>query len=119
MWRFLMLLQFYCLIVLYTFLGLTPHPESLVGSFNDLFMHFIGYLVASFSISAARPQWQWWKKAVLLIAYSIAIEIAQHFNPPRTFSWLDIVANSSGVLLGLAAVNFLVTKIPLVKRFLG
>lgn len=119
MWRLLLVLQFYCLIAIYTYFGLTPHPETIVGNFNDLLMHFSGYFVAVFSISAARPQWPWWQKALFLILYSIAIEIAQHFHPPRTFSLSDIVANSAGVVLGLIVVNFLIVKIPFVKRFWG
>lgn len=119
MWRFLMVLQFYCLIALYTFLGLTPHPESIVGSFNDLLMHFAGYVLAAFSINAARPKWSWQLQATFLIIYSIGIEIAQHFNPPRTFSYADMVANSLGVILGLVLVNFFRTKIPFINKFLG
>ncbi|MCE3251779.1 MAG: hypothetical protein K0Q67_789 [Cellvibrio sp.] len=101
LWRCLCVVQFYCLLMLYTYLGLTPHPENSVPVFNDLLMHFAGYCVAAFSISFARPTWPIWQRAALLIAYSIAIEIGQHFNPPRTFSGMDILANGSGVLLGL------------------
>lgn len=101
MWRFLCVMQFYSLLTIYTYLGLTPHPENSVPMFNDLVMHFCGYAVAGISISFARPLWPLWQRAALLVAYSIAIEIAQHFNPPRTFSGMDIVANSIGVFLGL------------------
>ncbi len=118
MWRLLLVLQFYCLIAIYTYFGLTPHTEAIVGNFNDLLMHFAGYVVAVFSISAARPQWPWWQHALFLVVYSFAIEIAQHFNPPRTFSLSDMAANSAGVLLGLLVKKFLVARIPLVKRFL-
>jgi VanZ family protein len=118
MWRLLLVLQFYCLIAIYTYLGLMPHPEAVVGNFNDLLMHFAGYFVAAFSISAARPQWPWWQKAVFLILYSIAIEIAQHYNPPRTFSLADIFANSAGVFLGLFVMHFL-GKLTFVKKLLS
>jgi VanZ family protein len=91
LWRCLCVVQFYCLLILYTYLGLTPHPEESVPVFNDLLMHFAGYCVAAFSISFARPTWPIWQRAALLIAYSIAIEIGQHFNPPRTFSGMDIL----------------------------
>jgi VanZ family protein len=103
-WRFLCILQFYCLLALYTYLGVTPHPEASVPVFNDLLMHFAGYIVAGISISFARPLWPVWQRALFLVAFSFAIEIAQHFNPPRTFSWSDMLANSGGVILGLAIV---------------
>jgi VanZ family protein len=119
MLRLFLVLQFYCLIAIYTYFGLTPHPEKIVGNFNDLLMHFAGYLIAAFSISAARPQWPLWQRALFLIAYSIAIEIAQHFNPPRTFSIADIAANSAGVLLGLLLVNILIAKVAFAKQFFG
>ncbi len=107
LWRALCTLQFYCLLLIYTYLGLTPHPENTVPMFNDLLMHFAGYTVAAISISFARPAWPLWQRAALLIAYSIAIEIAQHFNPPRTFSNMDILANAGGVILGLLIVSLL------------
>ncbi len=109
MWRLLCVMQFYCLLIMFTYLGLTPHPENSVPMFNDLLMHFCGYSVAGISISFARPLWPLWQRAALLIAYSIAIEIAQHFNPPRTFSVMDILANSTGVFLGLMT-TFLLDK---------
>lgn len=100
-WRLLCVVQFYILLTIYTYLGLTPHPENSVPVFNDLLMHFTGYCVAAISISFARPTWPIWQRAAFLIAYSITIEIGQHFNPPRTFSGMDILANSGGVFLGL------------------
>lgn len=106
-WRLLCVVQFYMLLVIYTYLGLTPHPENSVPVFNDLLMHFTGYCVAAVSISFARPTWPIWQRAAFLIAYSIAIEIGQHFNPPRTFSGMDILANSCGVFLGLIIVALL------------
>lgn len=109
LWRLICVIQFYGLLVIYTYLGLTPHPENSVPIFNDLLMHFTGYLVAGISISFARPLWPIWQRALFLIAYSFAIEIGQHFNPPRTFSLADMLANSVGVLLGLCVV-FILTK---------
>lgn len=106
-WRLLCVAQFYSLLAIYTYLGLTPHPENSVPVFNDLLMHFTGYGVAAISISFARPIWPMWQRAVFLIVYSIAIEIVQHFNPPRTFSLMDILANGSGILLGLLVIALL------------
>jgi len=118
MWRLLCVIQFYGLLTFYTYLGITPHPENTVPVFNDLLMHFCGYVVAAFSISFARPLWPLWQRAVLLIAYSIAIEIAQYFNPPRTFSGMDILANATGVFLGLTATMLLAKYWPWFSRLL-
>ncbi len=109
LWRALCVIQFCCLLVIYTYLGLTPHPENSVPVFNDLLMHFTGYTVAAISISFAFPGWAFWQRAAFLITYSFAIEVGQHFNPPRTFSLVDMAANSGGVILGLCIV-FLLTK---------
>lgn len=117
-WRFLCVVQFYILLVIYTYLGLTPHPENSIPVFNDLIMHFAGYTVAAISINFARPFWPMWQQALLLISYSVAIEIAQHFNPPRTFSLADILANATGVVLGLALIFLSKRYLPGFKTFL-
>lgn len=118
LWRLLCVAQFYCVLAIYTYLGLTPHPENSVPVFNDLLMHFAGYSVAAISISFARPTWPMWQRAAFLIVYSIAIEIGQYFNPPRTFSGMDILANGGGILLGLMIVVLLEKTISPFARLL-
>lgn len=100
-WRPLCHIQFFIMLVLYTFLGLTRNTGELMPAYNDLAMHFLGYIVAGISISFAWPRSAYWQRALFLLCYSIAIEIGQHFLPPRTFSLLDILANFSGIVVGL------------------
>lgn len=109
-WRSLCLLQFFIMLVAYTYLGLSPHPEDTIPTFNDKLMHFSGYFVAAFSISFAFPLWNFWSRAIFLTSFSIAIEIGQHFMPPRTFDVFDICANTSGVLVGLLFLTILSLK---------
>src|SRR5690606_15585658 len=78
-WRPLCHVQFWIMIAIYTVLGLSSNPGSMVPVFNDLLMHFWGYLVAGISISFAWPRAPYWQRAAFLLGYSIAIEIAQHF----------------------------------------
>lgn len=106
-WRPLCVLQFFVLLVIYTILGLSSNPGGMVPVFNDLLMHLSGYIVAGISISFARPSTSFWQRALFLLLYSIAIEICQHFMPPRTFSVLDILANFSGILIGLSCFALL------------
>jgi VanZ family protein len=117
-WRSLCLLQFFILLVAFTYLGLTPHPEQSIPMFNDKLMHCSGYFVAGISISFAFPLWQFLTRALFLILYSIGIEIGQHFMPPRTFDVFDICANTTGVFLGLALILLLINKVNWFKRLL-
>ncbi len=94
-------MQFFSLLTIFIYLGLTPSPENSVPMFNDKLMHFTGYFIAGGSISFAFPLWQLWQRACFLIVFSSGIEIGQHFMPPRTFDIFDIAANFSGVILGL------------------
>ena len=107
LWRPLCLVQFFTLLAVFIYLGLTPSPENSVPMFNDKLMHFTGYFIAGGSISFAFPLWKLWQRASFLILFSIGIEIVQHFMPPRTFDVFDIGANSSGVILGLLLVGLL------------
>ena len=118
MWRYLCFTQFIILLIIYTYLGLTSHPEGTIPVYNDLVMHFAGYLFAAFSISFAYPDWSLRNRAMFLVIYSIAIEIGQHFNPPRTFSGLDILANISGVLAGLGILLLMINYFSWFKHLL-
>jgi VanZ family protein len=105
-WRPLCVVQFAVLLVIYTYLSLTSTPGDYVPVYNDKLMHFTGYFVAGLSITFAFPNMPIWQRWLLLVAYSTGIEVAQHFMPPRTFSWLDILANTAGAATGLAVFEF-------------
>jgi VanZ family protein len=117
-WRALCSIQFLILLVAFTYLGLTPHPEDVIPMFNDKLMHCSGYFVAGISISFAFPRWAFLLRAAFLIIFSIGIEIGQYFMPPRTFDVFDICANTTGVLLGLALIMLLINKVDWFKRLL-
>jgi VanZ family protein len=118
LWRSFCLVQFFILLVLFTYLGLTPSPEESIPMFNDKLMHCSGYFVAGISISFAFPRWAFLARAAFLIIYSIGIEIGQHFMPPRTFDVLDICANSTGVLIGLVFIAILTKNLTWFKHLL-
>lgn len=117
-WRPLCLLQFFILLVVFTYLGLTPSPEQTIPMFNDKLMHCSGYFVAGISISFAFPRWTLLQRAAFLITYSVGIEIGQHFMPPRTFDVFDICANSTGVFLGLGLIIILTKKLNWFNRLI-
>lgn len=93
--------QFYCLLVLYTFMGLSRSAMVLTSIASDKLLHFSGYAV--FIISAMLAYGKRRSLVflfVLLFAYSILIECVQYFLPYRSFEVKDILANLAGLAAG-------------------
>ena len=79
---------------------LIPIPKSAPTPFTrtDLVVHLASYIIVSFLFLIS------YRKillvTILFIAQGILIEVIQPFVN-RHFEWLDIMANTSGVLIGL------------------
>ena len=68
---------------------------------NDKLLHFVSYAVLALPIAAVASTWaQNAAGAVILLSAGLAIEIAQHFVPGRSFCMRDMAANAAGVLIG-------------------
>lgn len=104
-WYALCRWQFVLLLAIYTYMGLTSSSGPHIPQYNDKLMHYLGYLVAGLSITAALPAWSRWRRALLLIVYSGLIEGLQHFLPPRTLSLGDMAANALGIGSGLLLIE--------------
>lgn len=78
-------------------------PISHAGPINhfDKIVHTANYLILSGLAWNAYPSQQSFFKTHLpyIFTFGIFIEIAQGFTEYRTFSWLDMLANLSGVIL--------------------
>jgi VanZ family protein len=83
-------------------LSLLPiDPASVPGS--DKFHHFIAYASLMFAWCLVRPATTLRPQvalAALCVAMGLAIECAQGLTGYRFFEWLDVLANSLGVMLG-------------------
>ncbi|SFZ98966.1 hypothetical protein MNB_SV-5-645 [hydrothermal vent metagenome] len=44
---------------------------------------------------------KWWNSALYLLFYGVFIEFSQYFTPNRCVEFLDIVADSIGIVIGL------------------
>ena len=101
--------------ILLTGLLVTPQPWNFLGAFQDpvkeaielgladYVRHFLAFsLLASLAWSARRSR-GWPTNAQFLsglFIYSILTEIIQGPIPERTFQWLDLLANATGLIFG-------------------
>jgi len=100
-WRRFCVTQFFVMLAVYIGFGIAKNPAASIGSYNDLWMHFSGYLVAGISIGLAfGNRSAIWRFSVLFL-FSTAIECVQYTLPWRSFELRDIAANSAGTLVGL------------------
>jgi VanZ family protein len=89
-------------------LSLLP-PKSIekIGE-HDKINHFIAYSVLSLNFGLVIKKLKTHFYCLpLLIAYGMLLEFCQGFVPGREPSWLDALANSGGVCVGLVFLSFL------------
>ena len=87
------------MLVIVTLASLSPVAQlpSVPGS--DKTHHFVSYAAVVFPIALAKPK-HWLSLALLVIGWSGAIELIQPYVN-RYGEWLDLAANSAGVLIGI------------------
>ncbi|HFS85046.1 MAG TPA: VanZ family protein [Epsilonproteobacteria bacterium] len=86
-------------LVLITLLSLSPLPELPEVPGTDKTHHFIAYAVLMFPTALTRPRY-WQEIALLFILYSGLIELIQPYVN-RYGEWLDLLANTTGILLAI------------------
>lgn len=93
-------------------LATQPLDGPVLVEINDKVAHALTFLTLAFLADAGWPETSFnWTKAGWLFAYGVAIEVTQSFIPFRMFSFLDMLANGSGLLL------YAVVMFPLLKKF--
>ena len=120
---------FFVLLLVVTILSLIPNPESVPGGswfaeflaklflgdahHADKINHFIAYggLAGCAALAGFRLFGKQTLLLVALILYSGGIELAQGLTSQRHPDWLDMIANSSGVVCGYIAALLLVSLV--------
>ncbi|MDY6824083.1 MAG: VanZ family protein [Thermodesulfobacteriota bacterium] len=95
------------ILVAITFLSLWPLPELPSAPGTDKTHHIIAYAALMFPAALRRPS-KWWLLGLFFIAYSGGIELVQPYVH-RYGEWLDMAANTAGVVSGAfiaASLNF-------------
>jgi VanZ family protein len=109
-----LILGFWLYVVVLAILNLKPgNPEAPeTGEFlflrRDYFHHILAYMVLSgwygICMVVSRPVFRrrpLLNGAFLLLGLAVILEGLQFFIPHRRFNWYDLLANASGVAIGL------------------
>jgi VanZ family protein len=87
-------------------LALMPAPPPMITTGWDKSNHLLAFGVMTCLGCKAFPQ----RLTIVqpgLLAYGALIEIMQSFTPNRSAEWLDLLADSLGILLGWMLIRFL------------
>lgn len=99
--RFVRVAQFIVAVAIFTGLALMPQRYIQTVPTSDSYLHFVGNFLLFCSAWVA-----WHRRTkitiliVLLVVYSVAIELAQWLTPSRYVDKSDIAANMLGLLTG-------------------
>jgi VanZ family protein len=76
-----------------------------IGNLSDKTLHFIAFAVLVILLNFSYKM-RWWRSALYLLFYAFFIEFSQYFTPNRCSEWLDIVADTIGITIGLVCYLF-------------
>ncbi len=102
--RFFWLLIGYLLISLVVYLSLTSDPVDVDMSipYEDKFFHCLAYFVLmAWFAQIYHRSLQRNMIALAFVVMGVALEYLQSFDPARMSEFADMIANSTGVVLGL------------------
>lgn len=99
LWLARFLLASYCGLIIY--LSLMPTDEQFPVRIWDKAAHALAYIgFTSIAALCTLDKKQYMHYLIGFFVFGVTIEIAQGMTDYRTFSFLDMLANSSGILIG-------------------
>ena len=98
---------FFALLLIITWLALTPQPPRQATLGWDKANHASAFATLTLVMRLAWPRLSWLFVALTLIAYGGAIELIQTQIPPREGDWFDLLADGVGVGIGQGLLGWL------------
>ncbi len=94
----------------------TPTQYTVANNINDKLSHAIAFMMLSLFVDFSFPRSKFsLMKIYPIVAYGILIECIQYFLPYRSFSLLDIVGDTAGVILYLVSLPLL-KQLPVLRQ---
>ena len=91
----------YINFIIIEYLALTPQHIEVLDGLWDKQNHFSAFFVLFILLSFAYTHFSTLKKIALLLLIGFQIEAIQYFIPGRSSSFMDIVADSIGIIIGV------------------
>lgn len=99
---FMLRISFYLLLAIVTYLSLRARISGIDIQVNDKIGHALAYFALTVNGGLAFGKKRYIHLAVGLFLFGLIIELLQGLVPGRTSSSLDLLANSTGIVIGLA-----------------
>lgn len=93
-------LFFSCILVI-LFLATTSIQFEVIENIWDKLKHSFAFFTLYILFSLSYEKQTITSKSLLLLFYGILIEFIQYFIPNRYFSFLDVLADTIGILIGI------------------
>ncbi|MFQ5449644.1 MAG: hypothetical protein ACE5E9_03395 [Nitrospinaceae bacterium] len=87
-------------VFLLIYFSLAPNPPEIDPTESDMFAHLTAYFILMLWFARIYPPNYYPLLGIGFISLGIALEIIQGFEGFRAFEYIDIAANSAGILLG-------------------
>lgn len=109
MWR----VAFFLALATLTWLSLAPQDQLPAINLWDKLAHAVAFAALATLIHAGWPDARRTTLWTALIGFGLMMEVLQIPVPGRTFSWLDLVADATGIAAYAAAARLLPGSLPL------
>jgi VanZ family protein len=103
-------------VIIILYLTTTPTDYDVAHTINDKLSHALAFLFLSLLADFSFPLQRFsWAKTCPIFAYGLMIECIQYFLPYRSFSLLDIAADTLGIVIYAVSVP-LVMRLPVLRQ---
>ncbi len=97
-------------IIAIIYLSLKAPSGGVNISVNDKIGHLLAYSTLTFNTGLLFSKNKWTIMGILILLFSALLEFLQGFVPGREVDWKDLIANASGVIIGIVLLFFLKEK---------
>lgn len=88
-----------------TYLAFAPSPPETVFRISDVVLHGFAFSYLTFALGLARDGKRWLPAAAWMLAYGVAIELVQSFEPERSAELKDLLVDMAGIGIGAIALK--------------